>query len=321
MQSGVSIVIPVFNSATTIGEVVRRVTAVCKNLNLNHELILVNDGSQDMTWTVIQGLTETYSTVRAVNFSRNFGQHNALLCGIRMAFFEIVITMDDDLQHPPEEIPKLLEAMASGYDVVYGVPVHAAHSPVRNFLSVTVKSLAARAMGINSIANISAFRAFKTDLRAAFANYQNSSVLLDALLSWGTTRFGSVSTQHNPRQVGKSNYNFAKLFNQAILVFTGFSTAPLRLATLVGFLFTIVGVIILTYVFGTYFLFGSLKGFPFLASTIALFGGVQLFALGTLGEYVAKIFSRSLEKPTYVVKEVTRTARHHDEEMLELSVK
>ena len=236
---------------------------------------------------------------------RNYGQHNALLCGIREAQGDVIITMDDDLQHPPEEIPKLLQKWKEGFDVVYGYPAKLPHSLWRNIFSRLTKKTLAFVMGIKSVNEISAFRAFSTDLRKAFASYQSPNVIIDVLLSWGTRNFSSVIVNENQRVIGKSNYDFFKLASQAFLILTGFSTIPLRLASWLGFIVMIFGSIVFLYVLVSYFSMGSIPGFPFLASIISLFSGTQLFAIGIIGEYLARIFDRSMERPTYVIAKTT----------------
>jgi glycosyltransferase involved in cell wall biosynthesis len=300
-MTAISVVIPVYNSEGSIGEVVRRLLLVLPTIAGKYEVILVDDGSCDGSWKVIGRLAaENPATVRSFKLMRNYGQHNALLAGIRQARFPITITMDDDLQHPPEEIPILLGALEGGYDVVYGTPKELPHSIWRNLTSYLTKRALAYTMGIKTVRDMSGFRAFRTGLRDAFAGYQNPNVQLDVLLSWGTTKFGAAKVNHMPRTIGRSNYNFAILFNRALVVLTGFSTAPLRLASIVGFAFTSFGLIILIYVAGRYVLEGSIPGFPFLASMISIFSGAQLFTLGIFGEYLARIFNRSMDRPSYV---------------------
>src|SRR5262249_30736894 len=147
-------------------------TCALNPLIAQYEIILVNDGSPDDSWSVIRELVMTYSQVHAISLMRNYGQHNALLCGIRAAQYDFIITMDDDLQHPPAEIPKLLAKLAEGYDVVYGTPRTLAHSLWRNLLSKYTKWALANAMGIKSVRDLSAFRGLRTDLRKAFSQYQ-----------------------------------------------------------------------------------------------------------------------------------------------------
>lgn len=304
MRDGISIVVPVYNSEASLGPLVERLERVLPSMARDFEVILVNDGSRDRSWDVAAQLARGHSHVRALNLVRNFGQHNALLAGIRTARFGTTVTMDDDLQHPPEEIPKLLAALDAGADVVYGTPGRLQHSLWRNFFSRFTKAAMARAMRIDSIVDINAFRAFRTELREAFRAYESPHLLLDVLLSWGTSRFAAVEVEHKPRTYGRSNYTPLKLFNQAMLMLTGFSTAPLRFASSLGFFFTIFGIGVLAFVVVRYLVTGSsVPGFPFLASVIAIFSGAQLFALGIIGEYLARIFNRSLQRPVYVVKE------------------
>jgi glycosyltransferase involved in cell wall biosynthesis len=304
MRDGISIVVPVYNSEASLALLVERLVNVLPAMAANFEIILVNDGSRDGSWDVAAQLARSTPDVRAINLLRNFGQHNALLAGIRAAKFATTVTMDDDLQHPPEEIPRLLAALDAGADVVYGTPAALQHGFWRNFFSRFTKAAMARAMRIDSIVDINAFRAFRTGLREAFRSYESPHLLLDVLLSWGTSRFAAVPVAHQPRAYGRSNYTPSKLFNQAMLMLTGFSTAPLRFASSLGFFFTLFGIGVLLYVTITYFLRGgSVPGFPFLASVVAIFSGAQLFALGIIGEYLARIFNRSIERPVYVVKE------------------
>ena len=298
-----SIVIPVYNSAGSLPDLAARLAQVLPEVTGQFEVILVNDGSRDDSWAIICELSQRYAWLHGINLMRNYGQHNATLCGVRAAHYEIILTMDDDLQHPPEEIPLLLSKLSEGYDVVYGVPNQRPHSWWRNWFSVVIKRVLAQVMGIRTIRDIGAFRAFRARLRQAFAGYQNPNVILDVLLSWGTARFATVIVREDPRAIGHSNYNFVRLFKVTMVVLTGFSTGPLRFASMLGFGFTLFGILIFLYVVGAYLLQGSIPGFPFLASIIALFSGTQLFALGIIGEYLARIFDRSMDRPAYVVSE------------------
>lgn len=298
-----SIVIPVYNSEKTLDALADRLAQALPGFLSDFEVILVNDGSPDNSWDVICRLGQQYPWLRGINLMRNYGQHNATLCGVRAARHEIILTMDDDLQHPPEEIPLLLEKLGEGYDVVYGVPHKRPHSWWRNWFSVATKRILAQIMGIRTIRDIGAFRAFRARLRTAFANYQNPNVILDVLLSWGTSRFATVTVREDQRQAGESNYNFAKLLKVTMVVLTGFSTVPLRFASMLGFGFTVFGILVFLFVVLTYLLQGSIPGFPFLASIISLFSGTQLFALGIIGEYLARVFDRSMDRPAYVIGE------------------
>jgi glycosyltransferase involved in cell wall biosynthesis len=305
MGDGISIVVPVYNSAETLEELAARLANTLPGLSETYEVILVNDGSRDQSWEIICQLSSRYAWLSGINLMRNYGQHNALLCGIRQARYTITVTIDDDLQHPPEEIHKLLERLKQGNDVVYGIPEKMPHSWWRNAFSYLTKRLLSLVMGVKNVRDFAAFRAFRTQLRDAFTNYQNPNVILDVLLSWGTTRFTTVFVEEYPRPAGRSNYNFFKLFQYTMIVLTGFSTLPLRIASVIGFIFTIFGVVIFIYVLASYFVAGSIPGFPFMTSIIALFSGTQLFALGIIGEYLARIFDRSMDRPPYVIEEIS----------------
>lgn len=308
----VSVVIPVYNSENTLEALVNRLAPVLRPIDEHFEILLVNDGSRDQSWQVIDRLSREHPYIKGINLMRNYGQHNALLCGIRAASRDVVITMDDDLQHPPEEIPILLKKLEEGYDVVYGFPRKAPHSFWRNLASKLTKKILAFVMGIKTVREISAFRALRTYLRDAFVQYQSPGTILDVLLSWGTTRFTSVEVDENPREIGQSNYNFSKLIGQALLILTGYSTAPLRFASWLGFGFTIFGIGVFLQVLIVYFTAGSIPGFPFLASIISLFSGTQLFAIGIIGEYLTHVFNRSMDRPPYVINTTTSNNKAAD---------
>jgi undecaprenyl-phosphate 4-deoxy-4-formamido-L-arabinose transferase len=269
----------------------------------SYELILVNDGSLDRSWDMASQLAAQHDWIVVINLMRNYGQHNALLCGIRAARCDTIVTMDDDLQNPPEEIPKLLARLDEGYDVIYGTPIRQQHGLWRDLASTATKLALQGAMGAQTARQVSAFRAFRTPVREAFADYRGAFVSIDSLLAWGTTKFGSVPVRHEPRTVGASNYTFRKLLAHSMNMMTGFSTLPLRFATYIGFAFTLIGLMVLAVVVFRYFTAGdSVPGFPFLASIIAIFSGAQLFALGIFGEYLARVFVRITDAPPYIVR-------------------
>ncbi len=300
----ISIVIPVYNSEAIIPDLISRIRAVMPDIASSYEIILVNDGSHDRSWDVIAKIAKDHNMVHAINLMRNYGQHNALLCGIRAAHNEIIITMDDDLQHPPEEIPKLVAKLEEGYDVVYGTPLKEQHGLWRDLASQVTKLAMQSSMGIENARRVGAFRIFRTQVREAFACYQSPFISIDVLLTWGTTRFASIQVNHDHRCLGKSNYSFRKLIVHAINMITGFSTLPLQMATMIGLGFSLFGFIILIYVLYGYLTNGSpVPGFQFLASIIAIFSGAQLFSLGIFGEYLARVHLRTLEKPPYVVRQ------------------
>lgn len=298
----ISFVIPVFRSAESLVELFERIAVVAGANSWEFEVVFVEDCGGDNSWDVIQGLAAKNTIIRGFQMSRNYGQHNALLCGIREARGDIIVTLDDDLQHPPEELPKLVSKLSDEFDVVYGSPEQEQHGLLRDLASRITKHALEGAMGATNARQVSALRAFKTRLRDAFSEYRSPTVNIDMLLTWGTTKFSAVRLRHEPRKHGTSGYTPKKLIVHALNMMTGFSTLPLQFASLIGFVFSIFGLSVLVYVLVGWSLKGSaVPGFVFLASIIALFSGAQLLALGIIGEYLARMHSRAMEKPPYLV--------------------
>jgi len=305
-NGSISVLVPVYRSESTLPMLMQRLAKALAAMSVEYEVLLINDGSPDRSWEIICALAAEYPFVRGINLMRNFGQHNALLCGVREAQKAVIVTMDADLQNPPEEIPKLAGKLEEGYDVVYGVPQKKQHGLMRSLASWLVRATLKSAMNVESAFQGSSFRAFRAHLRDAFDSFQGPSVSLDVLLTWGSTKLCSIPVQHESRPHGESAYSMKKLLAHCFDVLTGFSTRPLQLASLIGFFFTLFGMGVLAYVIGRYLVLGySFPGFPFLASIIAIFAGAQLFAIGIIGAYIARIHFRIMNRPAYVVRETT----------------
>ncbi len=299
----ISIVVPVFNAVSSLPELVARLTEIFPT---DSEVLLVDDGSEAETWSVVKSLAT--NQVKGIRLSRNVGQHAALLAGVREAQYPIIATLDDDLQNPPEELPQLLNALTDDADVVYGVPRTIRQPFWRSFASVAAKQMMQRALGFSNAINISSFRVFRSRLRESFSDDVGPGVSLDALLSWSTSRFTSVEVEHHDRKIGKSNYNFWKLFRFMLDTVTGFSTVPLRIATSLGLMTIALSVAVLIWVLVRPLLTGeSIPGFPFLAATIAIFSGTQLLVLGVIGQYIGRMHFRVMNKPTYTIAERTNS--------------
>jgi glycosyltransferase involved in cell wall biosynthesis len=301
--ASISVVVPVYNSVETLPALVARLDPVLRAVAAEFEIILVDDGSGEETRKTIAALVGTHPWVRSIALMRNYGQHNALLCGIRSARGDVTVTMDDDLQNPPEEIPRLLAQLAEGYDVVYGTPAHQQHDPWRVIASQVTRLALQGVLGADTARHVSAFRAFRTYLRDAFADYRSSFVSIDVLLTWGTGKFSAVPVRHDSRAAGTSHYTFRMLLRHSLNMMTGFSTVPLQVASLLGFAATVFGLGVLGVVLGRYLIHGStVPGFTFLASLITLLSGTQLFAIGVIGEYLARMHFRMMERPPYAVR-------------------
>lgn len=295
-------VIPVYHGEATLETLLERLAGVLPRVAGQFEVILVNDGSPDNSWGVINGLSRRYPWVRGISLTRNYGQENATLCGILDARFEAIVIMDDDLQHKPEDIPALLAKLDEGHDVVYGVPRVRSQAWWKNLAAKAVKRLMSWSLGLKAVRDISSFKAFRSTLREGFRT-AGPDVFVDALLTWVTIRTASVEVDETPRMHGRSNYSLGKLVRVALLVITNYTTIPLRMASITGFIFTVLGFFVFLYVLYVYFALGSIPGFPFLASVFTIFSGVELFAIGIIGEYLARVFERSAGRPIYTIRE------------------
>ncbi|GAA3298187.1 MULTISPECIES: glycosyltransferase family 2 protein [Dactylosporangium] len=300
----VSVVVPCYRSAGILPRLVERLNAVLPEIDPVHEIILVVD-STDSTWDAARALAIDNPHVQAIRMARNYGQHNALIAGIRAASCERIITMDDDLQHPPEELPKLAAALTDDLDVVYAVSETEEHSPLRNFTSWGAKSLVmGRTMGIPNADVLGALRIFRTFLRAGFDQVSGPHVSVDIVLSWTTTRVGSVVVRMDQRCEGRSGFTFKSLMKHAINMILGYSTKPLRLVTYLGFLIGVCGVLLTLRLVWLYFT-GDTKvaGFTTLASLVTIFSSAQMIGIGVLGEYLGRVHAHGMGRPTYVVRE------------------
>jgi glycosyltransferase involved in cell wall biosynthesis len=309
----VSVVVPCYRSAATLPRLVEGLSSVLPDATTAYEVILVVDGSPDNTWEVASQLSAKFPNTRAIRLARNYGQHNALIAGVRQAQYEVVVTMDDDLQHPPDQVPVLLSALRDDIDLVYGVPAEEEHGFFRSLASRAVKASMASVLGIHDAKSISAFRAFRTFLRDGFDGLDGPHASVDVALSWSTTRITEQRVRMEDRAEGRSNYTPRMLFKHAANMLTGYSTTPLRLVGYLGFACALFGLLlfgVIIYKFAT----GAttVPGFTSIASMIALFSGAQMLAIGVLGEYVGRLHSGSMGRPTYVIRERTDVDAHPD---------
>lgn len=300
----VSVVIPCYRSRSTLPRLVHRLLDELPKVASAYEVILVVDGSPDDTYAVAHSLeTEHPDVVRAVLLRRNYGQHNALLAGLARAQFEITVTMDDDLQHRPEELGKLLSPLQNPLiDLVYGVADVEEHGFFRSLASRTVKAALAAA-DVPSAKDVSAFRAFRTDLRDGFSHVADQFSNIDVLLSWTTVSIERVPVHMDVREEGESGYTFGALARHAMNMVTGYGTMPLKLVTWLGVVTSFLGAVLLIVVLVQYLL-GRIEvaGFTTLASLLALLSGVLMLSIGILGEYLGRLHFRSMQRPSFLVR-------------------
>ncbi len=301
-QPLVSVVVPVYNGARSITELVDRLAALANNVGI-HEIILVDDASSDESWAVIGTLAAANSRIRGVALAQNSGQHAALLAGIAKSNGDVIITMDDDLQHRPEDIPVLLEALRPDVDLVYGQSVVEEHGLFRNVTSRASKAAIAFAAGSDAARLASGFRCFRSTHRAVLIEERGSYVSLDVLLSWVCRSVIAVPVTMEERRYGASNYTPSRLVRHAVNMLFGYSTAPLRLVSYVGFAVALFGIALLVFVVLRSVIGDSgVPGFAFIASMIALFSGFQIAVLGIFGEYMARLYTKALRRPAYIVR-------------------
>ncbi|MEY4231713.1 MAG: undecaprenyl-phosphate 4-deoxy-4-formamido-L-arabinose transferase [Actinomycetota bacterium] len=311
LPPGVSIVVPVYRGRDTIADLHRQLAGQLEASGFEWELVFVDDASPDHSWNLIKELAALDPRVRGIQMSRNYGQHAALLAGIRAARFDTTVTMDDDLQHRPDQIPLLLAALDDDMDLVYGQPVEEEHAPWRNITSRLAKWVLATTIGADQARETSAFRAFRTALREGWSRVTDPYVSIDVLLSWTTTHHCAVMVRMDERTIGESNYTFRKLVRHMINMLTGYSTRPLRAVTWLGFIASAFGFVVLLYVVVQYLVSdATVPGFAFISSLVALLGGMQLFGLGMIGEYLGRVHVRSMDRPTYLVRRTIGAADH-----------
>jgi undecaprenyl-phosphate 4-deoxy-4-formamido-L-arabinose transferase len=300
-----SVVIPVYRSAQTLEELVRRLRAVLDGAALDYELVFVEDGSPDDSWRVLESLRQRHpERIVAVQLMRNYGQHNALMCGFRRSRGGLIVTMDDDLQNPPEEIPKLIEAIKRGdYDLVYGSYGGKKHSPWRNLSSGVVNAFYRRVF--RSSITVTSFRIIRRPLLESIFPYHLNFTFIDGLLAWNTQRIGEVPVEHRPRAAGRSGYSLGKLVLLALNLFTNFSLLPLQLVSLVGLLTALLGLSVAVVYLVRYLLSEiTVPGYASTIIAILVLGGVQLLSLGIMGEYLGRLHLNVNRKPQYVERTV-----------------
>ena len=302
-----SIVVPVYNSASTLGSLLERLTQTIAAITQSYEIILVDDGSRDDSWAAIQNLRVNYSDhLVAIQLMRNYGQHNALMCGLGVARGEFVVTMDDDLQNPPEEIPKLLAHIKQhGLDLVYGCPSKRNHAAWRNLGSTIVWHFY-RTVFRNPVTP-TPFRIMRHQMAQSVMFYDLNFTYLDGLLAWCTSRIAGIEVEHVARAQGRSGYSLGKLLGLALNLYTNFSLIPLQIVSGVGFVTATSGFLV-----GLFYLvqfFASNIAVPGFASTIIavlILGGAQLLALGVIGEYLGRLHLNVNRKPQYVIRHLDR---------------
>lgn len=302
----ISVVIPCYGSEATIEEVVCEVVQTIEKHKDSYEIILVNDCSPDNVWSKIVSLAQKYEAVRGFSLSKNFGQHSALMAGYRHANGDYIISMDDDGQTPVDELYKLLDKMEQGYDVVYASYPDKKHGAFRNFGSRVNDYMCEKLLDKPKGLRVTSYFAASKFIIEEICKYENSFTYVLGLVLRTTKNIGTVDVTHRKRQQGKSGYTMSKLLSLWMNGFTAFSVKPLRLASMMGIGFSFVGFVCFIIILLNKFTNPNVPiGWSSMIATLLVVGGVILFTLGIIGEYLGRVYISINDAPQYVIKEKT----------------
>lgn len=302
----ISIVIPAFNEEKNIPLIHQKISEVFSALpNYNFEIIFVNDGSRDATQNVLENLAAQFKEIKYLEFSRNFGHQPAVKAGIDFATGNAVISMDGDLQHPPEIIPEMITAWENGFDVVFTIRKYPKEiSKFKRKTSDYFYKFLSKISDVEiSAGGGSDFRLMDAAVVDVMRNMQESDLFLRGLSTWMGFKQIGIPFTANERFSGESSYNLNKMMKFAFTGITAFSVKPLYLAAYLGFFFSILSVLIyIPYVLHSFFVGTEISGWASLIMTVVFFGGLQLIILGIFGIYLGKIFKQVKERPNYIIR-------------------
>ncbi|MFL0581116.1 glycosyltransferase family 2 protein [Solibacillus silvestris] len=302
----ISVVIPVYKSGKHLDELHSRLKETLDLMEISYELIFVEDRGGDNSWDVLQKISSKDSNTVIIQHTRNFGQHAAILCGIHNSSGRWVITMDDDLEHRPEDIPKIYEEINKGYDLVYGVFEDRTHSAWRNITSNLARNTFSFAIPNFNYDNTS-FRIMSNHIAQGLLRFDSPFPVIDGYLSWITNNYSTVKLEHGVRGSGQSNYTLGKLIKFTLNILIEFSALPLKVSTWLGLSTSLLGFIWMIFVIVGRVTGGiSQLGYSSLMAAILFFGGIQLLVLGIMGEYISKINFKTSKKPLYVISELRK---------------
>jgi polyisoprenyl-phosphate glycosyltransferase len=308
-KMSLSVVIPLFNSETTIGKLARNVHKEIIGKINSLEIILINDGSSDNTENEVEKVIKEFpNTIKYIALSKNFGEHNAVMCGLNHSTGDCVVIIDDDFQNPPEEILKLVSKISEGYDIVFSYYKQKKHSFFRNMGSRFNNWMATILLEKPNDLYLSSFKAINSSLVKEIIQYQGPFPYIDGILLQLTKNIGTVLCQHNEREDGESNYTLRKLVRLWLNMVTGFSITPLRVASWIGIFMSIFAALMVPFFIISYVTGGVLfkqtipPGWASLIVAITFFGGLQLILIGIIGEYLGRLFLTVNRLPQYVIK-------------------
>jgi glycosyltransferase involved in cell wall biosynthesis len=300
-----SVVVPAYNESAGLREFHARLVAVFDTIDLACTVLYVDDGSRDDTWAVMESLRARDARVATLKLSRNFGKELAMTAGLDAIDADAVVVIDADLQDPPELIAQFVAAWREGCDVVYGTRAsRAGESGVKKFTSAVFYRVMERLSHTPVPRDTGDFRLLSRRALDALKQVRERQRFMKGLFAWVGYRQRAIVYERDPRFAGSSKFNYWRLWNFAIEGITSFSTAPLRLATYVGLLTALAAFVFGVFVFVKAVFYGDVvRGYPTLLLVILFLGGVQLMALGTIGEYLGRLYMEAKQRPLYLVEE------------------
>jgi len=299
-----SIIIPVYNSEDIVLKTVDRVIGCFAKWNLQLEILLINDGSTDESWTQLEKLSSKYINVRSFDLLRNYGQHTAVLCGIKNATGDYLITMDDDLQNPPEEVIKLIKEIEKGYDLVFGKFPVKKHKRYRRFGTVLVNYLNAKIFKKPKDITLTNFRIFTKKVGQRVAAHRTYHPYIPGLLLMYSGKISNALTEHAPREIGQSNYSLFRILKLVSRLLFNYSSYPLKVLTVFGFVIAFI-----SFLLGSFFVIKALtvgsqvQAWTTLIVLLSFFNGFLFIMLGVLGEYITRMMAQISTEDSFQIRE------------------
>ncbi|MBI5657556.1 MAG: glycosyltransferase [Geobacter sp.] len=307
-QPYISIIIPVYNEEGNLDNLMARLYPVMQGLALPFEIIFTDDGSRDRSLEILQGFTARYPEVRVVEFNGNFGQHMAIMAAFEVSRGQIMITLDADLQNPPEEIPKLIAEVEKGHDVVGSIRQKRQDTFFRKTASLMVNVVTRKMTGMKMSDYGCMLRAYHRNVVNNINRCQEASTFIPALAQTFASSPSEVEVAHAERLEGESKYSLYKLIRLNFDLMTGFSVVPLQLFALLGILTSLFAVAFAIFLLVRRFLVGAeVEGVFTLFAILFFFIGITIFGIGIVGEYVGRIYQEVRRRPRYVVRKVHGT--------------
>ena len=301
-----SIVVPCFNEEANINELHNRIFNTLKNCDLDsYEIIYINDGSTDNSQDILNKISNKYKNVKTIKFLRNFGQHAAVMAGLKHSIGDFVITLDADLQNPPEEIPKFLEKIEDGYDIVAGKRLKRKDSLFRKIPSLIINKLIAKLTESDFTDYGCMMRAYKRNIIENLLKYGEKSVYIPAFIGWLGGKSIEIGISHDKRASGSTKYSFLSLMRQVFDLITAYTLVPIQLISVLGFIFLCIGFSIFIFLMIYRFFIGTNSGLTSFVAISFIFSGITIFSLGVISEYLSRLYKEQRKFPFYIIENIT----------------